>query len=115
MAAFAKATAPKKAELRFAVVLLAAWSNAAPAQRLSPTTIPEHYDIHLPPDFATDTFAGQVGVSVRLSEPSRSITLHAAEIDFHEVTIGAGGTTQVASVTLDAASETATLTVPQTI
>ena len=58
-----------KARPALAVVLLTAWSIVAPAQRLSPTTIPEHYDIHLAPDFATDTFAGQVGISVRLSEP----------------------------------------------
>ena len=76
--------------------LLAAWSIVAPAQRLSPTAIPEHYDIHLAPDFATDTFGGHVSISVRLSEPARSITLHAAEIDFHEATITAGGTNQVA-------------------
>ncbi len=104
-----------KARPALAVALLTAWSIVAPAQRLSPTTIPEHYDIHLTPDFATDTFAGQVGIRVRLSEQSRAITLHAAEIDFHEVTIAAGGTTQVASVTLDAGSETATFTVPQPI
>jgi len=115
LAAFVKAAAPRKAGLRLAVVLVAAWSIVAPALRLSPTTIPEHYDIHLTPDFVTDTFAGRVGVNVRLSEQSRAITLHAAEIDFHEVTIAAGGTTQVASVTLDPVSETATLTVPQPI
>ena len=83
-------------------MVLTAWSIVAPAQRLARTAIPEHYDIHLAPDFATDTFAGQVAYRVRLSEPTRSITLNAAEIDFHEATITAGGTTQAASVAVDA-------------
>ena len=53
---------------------------------------------------------------MRLSEPTRSITLNAAEIDFHEVTITAGGThAGRRASTLDADSETATLTVPQPI
>ena len=69
----------------------------APAQRLSRIAIPEHYDIHLAPDFVTDTFGGQVGISVRLSKPTRSITLNAAEIDFHDATITAGGTKQAAT------------------
>ena len=45
----------------------------------------------------------------------RPITLHAAEIEFVEVTIDAGGTAQTARVTLDAKAETATLTVPRQI
>jgi aminopeptidase N len=93
-------------------VLLMAWVSIVPAQRLSRAVIPEHYDIHLSPDFGTDTFAGQVAITVRVTQPTSSITLNAAEIDFHGVTIAAGGTTQVATVTLDAGSETATLAVP---
>ena len=104
-----------KARLALAVVVLTAWSMVAPAQRLARTAIPEHYDIHLEPDFITDSFAGQVDIRVRVSEPTRSITLNAAEIDFHEVTITSGGTTQVASISVDADKQTATLAVPQMI
>jgi hypothetical protein len=91
--------------------LLCAIAIVAPAERLSRVAVPEHYAIHLAPDFATDTFAGQVAISVRLSEPTRSVTLHAAEIQFHETTISADGSTRQATVSLDAEKETATLTV----
>jgi aminopeptidase N len=104
-----------KSRLALALVLLTAWSIVAPAQRLQRTAVPEHYDIHLAPDFATDTFAGQVAIRVRLTQPARTITLNAAEIDFHEVSITANGTKQIASVTLDAEKDTAALTVPQPV
>lgn len=97
------------------VLLLTAGSIVAPAQRLPRTAIPEHYDIHLAPDFATGTFAGQVAITVRLAGPTRSITLNAAEIDVHEATITAGATTQTASAVLDAGEETATLQVVRPI
>jgi aminopeptidase N len=98
-----------------AVLLLTAWSVVAPAQRLSRTAIPEHYDIHLAPDFASDTFGGEVAIKVRVAAQTQSITLNAAEIDVHEATIAVGGKTQTASVALDAKQETATLSVAQPI
>jgi aminopeptidase N len=104
-----------KLRLVLAVALLTAWSGTAPAQRLSRIAIPEHYDLHLSPDFSTDTFGGQVGIRVRLTAPTQSITLNAAEIDVHDATITAAGTRQAATVALDAEKETATLSVAQTI
>ena len=94
-----------------ALVMLFALAIATPAQRLSPAVIPEHYDIHLAPDFTTDTFDGRVSISVRLDEPTRSITLNSAEITFHEASITAAGSTQVAAAALDPQREAATLTV----
>jgi aminopeptidase N len=87
----------------------------APAQRLPRDVIPDHYDIHLAPEFRTDTFAGRVAISVRLSQPSNTITLNAAEIDFHETIITAAGTTQTARVSLDPDQETATLAVARPV
>jgi aminopeptidase N len=104
-----------RSRLAFAVIVATAWSIAAPAQRLPRTAIPEHYDLHLTPDFDTDTFAGQVSIRVRLDEPAQSITLNSAEIELHEVTIASGGSAQPATVALDAAAETATLSVPKPI
>ena len=46
-----------------ALVLLCALAIVAPAQRLPLGAIPEHYDLHLAPDFSTDTFAGRVSIS----------------------------------------------------
>ncbi|HUP39927.1 MAG TPA: hypothetical protein VM115_07385 [Vicinamibacterales bacterium] len=97
------------------MALLTAWSGAAPAHRLSRIATPEHYDIHLSPDFTTDTFGGQVTIREQLAEEARSIALNASAIDFHDATITAGGTRQAATVTLDEQKETATLTVPRPV
>ena len=102
---------------RAALVLVLLWASsiATPAQRLSRAVVPEHYDIHLSPDFTTDTFAGDVAIRVRLSQQASSITLNAAEIDVHDVSIAAADVTQKADVALDANRETATLSVGKPI
>ena len=104
-----------KARLALAAAIIAAWSSTSPAQRLGRAVVPEHYDIHLTPDFSTDTFAGEVTLRVRLAQPARSITLNAAEIEFQTVTIAAAGNRQTATVALNPSAETATFTVPVTI
>ncbi len=96
-----------------ALFLVCAFAIVAPAQRLPAGVIPEHYDIHFAPDFSTDTFAGRVSISARLGETARSITLNAAEIEFHEATVSGGTATQTATVLLDPERETATLAVEQ--
>jgi aminopeptidase N len=88
-------------------------ATPAAAERLPATAIPEHYDLWFAPDFTTDTFRGRETIRVRLAMPARSITLHAAEIDFKEVRIESDGRAQVAAVTLTPEDETATLTVPR--
>ena len=103
--------APTSARVSVALLLLCAVAIVVPAQRLPLGAIPEHYDIHLEPDFATDTFAGRVSISVRLTEPTQSIVLNAVDIAFQETTVSAGGAMQMASVALDPEKETATLTV----
>jgi aminopeptidase N len=87
----------------------------ASAQRLSGDVIPEHYTLWFAPDLETAVFEGRETIRVQLQTPADAITLHAAEIEFGEVTIEAAGNTQTARVTLDAAAETATLTVPRQI
>jgi aminopeptidase N len=94
------------------LILLALVANPVFGQRLPSTVVPEHYDLHFTPDFATNTFGGEATIRVRLTEPSQRITLHAVEIEFQEVAISAGGKTLPAAVALNAESETATLTVP---
>ena len=47
-----------------------------------------------------------------VTEPTTTVTLNAAEIQFGEVKITSGGRTQVARVTVDEKGETATFTVP---
>jgi aminopeptidase N len=103
-----------KVRLAMAAALLSGLSIVA-AQRLGSAAIPEHYDIHLAPDFGAGTFTGRVAIKVRLTAPARSITLNAAEIEFQDATIANGATTQTATVTADAEQETIVLAVPNMI
>ena len=88
---------------------------AAPAlaQRLPGTVVPDHYTLWFAPDLLANSFRGREAIRVRLTVSSSAITLNSAEITFSDVRITAGGRTQTARVSLDAAAETATLTVPQ--
>ena len=87
-------------------------ATAAWAQRLPGGVVPIHYDLTISPDLAAATFGGEETIRVRLSRPSATIVLHAAEITFRSVRVSAGGKTQTAKVTLDEARQTATLAVP---
>ncbi len=93
-------------------LLAAAIAVPAAAQRLPGGVTPEHYTLWFAPDLERETFRGRAEIRVRLDAPASAITLHAAEITFGDVAIEAGGRTQPATVRLDAATETATLTVP---
>jgi len=98
-------------------MILALLILAAPAgaQRLSDNVAPEHYTLWFAPDLATATFRGRESIRVQVRASTPAITLHAAEIEFHEVTLEADGVSQTARVTLDARTETATFTVPRNI
>jgi aminopeptidase N len=85
------------------------------AQRLPQIATPEHYTLWFAPDLDRETFRGRESIEVALASPSRTITLHAAEITFTKVTIDDAGGSQVAAVTLNEASETATLTAPRAV
>ncbi len=99
---------------RFAALafLLFCATALASAQRLPANVVPEHYDLTLTPDLKKATFSGEEVIRVRVLAPTDSITLHAAEIEFLEVTVRQGKASHPAQVTLDAASETATLSLP---
>ena len=95
--------------------LAAALLTALPAsaQRLPTVVAPTHYDLKFVVDLGRERFEGTETIRVQVAEPTTKVVLHAYEITFHEVTIGAGTAAQPASVTLDEASQTATLTVPK--
>jgi aminopeptidase N len=97
------------------LALILVFAAPVSAQRLPSNVVPEHYSLWFAPDLDRETFRGRESIDVVLTEPSTTITLHAAEINFSEVTITSGGRTQTARVTLDEARETATFTVPQPI
>jgi aminopeptidase N len=94
-----------------AVTLLTALP--ASAQRLPTIVTPSHYDLAFVVDLNRERFEGTETIHVRVSEPTSKVVLNAFEIQFHDVTIGTGGAAQVATVTLDEAGQTATLTVPK--
>jgi aminopeptidase N len=97
------------------LALLLVVAVPAGAQRLSGNVAPEHYTLWFAPDLATATFRGRESIRVQVRASTPTVTLHAAEIEFDEVSIEAGGVNQPARVTLDPRTETATFTVPRSI
>jgi aminopeptidase N len=85
----------------------------ASAQRLPTIVTPSHYDLAFSVDLNRERFEGTETIRVQVNEATSAVVLHAFEIQFHEVTIGAGATAQTATVSLDEANQTATLTVPK--
>jgi aminopeptidase N len=97
------------------ILLAATLLTALPAsaQRLPTIVTPSHYDLAFVVDLAREKFDGTETIHVQVGEPTSKVVLNAFEIQFHEVTIGAGAAAQVAAVALDEAAQTATLTVPK--
>ncbi|HEX4786560.1 MAG TPA: M1 family aminopeptidase [Candidatus Sulfotelmatobacter sp.] len=73
--------------------------SLAAAQRLPEGARPDNYKLTFAPDLENAKFEGDETIAIRLLKPSSEITLNAVDIDFHEVTITSGGTTQKARVT----------------
>jgi len=100
----------KKFLLVLAAGLLAC--STAVAQRLPGGAFPDHYSLLININFPTNSYEGDETIDLKLTQPSNTITLNALEIDFHEVTVTAGGQTQTAKVSTDEKNEMATFTVP---
>ena len=94
-----------------ALTLLA--PRPASAQRLPTGVMPSHYDLAFVVDLVHERFDGIETIRVQVDEPTAKVVLNAVEIQFREVTIGAGAAAQTATVGLDEAAQTATLTVPK--
>ncbi|HET6949257.1 MAG TPA: M1 family metallopeptidase, partial [Acidimicrobiales bacterium] len=85
-------------------------SSPESPHRLPRTVVPHRYDLTLEPDLGASTFAGHETVTVEVVEPTAEIVLNAAEIEIDEASFAAGGAAPVAAaVTLDPATERATL------
>jgi aminopeptidase N len=97
------------------LVLTAAVSTTASAQRLPSTVTPVHYDITVSPRLADAKFGGRETIKLRVSAATSTIVLNAAEITFGDVSISAGGRQQRAVVTTDAAKEQATFSFPNPV
>jgi aminopeptidase N/puromycin-sensitive aminopeptidase len=103
----------KKALLLLIASLLLAIPSLA--QRLPGGATPDHYSLSFAINFPTNSFEGDETIDLKLDKPSTTITLNAVEIDFHQVSVSAGGKTQTAKVVLDEKNETATFTVENPI
>jgi len=77
--------------------------------RLPTTVVPSHYDLVLAPDLETATFTGTEAVDVTITEPVTELVLHALDLHIGEAWLSQGAERLDATVTFDAASETATL------
>jgi aminopeptidase N len=89
--------------------------SLAAAQRLPEAAVPENYKLSFTPDLDKATFEGDETISIRVLMPTSEITLNAADIDFHEVTITSGGATQKASGTYEKEKEMVVLTVAKSL
>ena len=102
---------------KIVIVLTALLSlgGSAAAQRLPGNVVPAQYTLWLAPDLQNATFRGRETIHVDVKNPTTAVTLNAAEIQFGEVHVTAGGRAQTARVTLDEKNEMATLTVPRAL
>jgi aminopeptidase N/puromycin-sensitive aminopeptidase len=85
--------------------------SIATGQRLPETARPENYKLTFTPDLENAKFEGDETIVLRVLKPTSEITLNAVDIDFHEVTIVTGGTTQKATVAPDKEKEMVVLSV----
>jgi len=96
----------------FAVLVFLVLSfSLANAQRLPELARPENYKLTFTPDLDKATFEGDETITIRVLKPTSEIKLNAADIDFHEVSITSGGTTQTAKVTPEKENEMVVLSV----
>jgi aminopeptidase N len=91
------------------VALTFSW---AIAQRL-PEGIarPQNYNLTFTPDLENAKFEGDETITIQVLKPTSEITLNAVDIDFHDVTISSGASSQKAKVTPEKAKEMVVLTV----
>src|SRR5579864_1381503 len=89
------------------IILLAA--SFAAAQRLPELAVPESYKLSFAPNLDKENFTGEETIQIRVLKPTSQIVLNAAEINFQQASVSAGGITQKAKVSLDKDKEMATL------
>lgn len=78
--------------------------------RLSPHVRPTHYKVHFTPDLNNFVFSGEEEISIDVKAPTRTITLHSAEIEIGSALYTHGTAEQQGTVTYKDKDETATIT-----
>ena len=100
----------------FAVTTFLALSIAmAAAQRLPEVARPDNYKLAFTPDLEKATFEGDETITLHVLKPTSEITLNAVDIDFHDVSITSGGSTQKAKVTPEKDKEMVVLAVDKAL
>jgi aminopeptidase N len=85
-------------------------SFAATPGKLPKTVVPTHYAIELEPDLEKLTLAGAVVADIEVREPTARVVVNAVNMT---LAVATADETLSATIVLDAAAETATLTFPQ--
>ena len=85
--------------------------SLATAQRLPEVARPENYKLTFTPDLENAKFEGDETIKIQVLHATSEITLNAADIDFHDVTVSSGGATQSAKVTPEKEKEMVVLSV----
>ena len=80
------------------LTFLALTISMAAAQRLPEVARPDNYKLSFTPNLEKASFEGDETIRLHVLKPTSEITLNAVDIDFHEVSITAGGVTQKATV-----------------
>ena len=93
------------------ITFLALTVSLATAQRLPEVARPDNYKLAFTPDLDKATFEGAETIAIHVLKPTSEITLNAADIDFHEVTITSGGVAQKAKVRPEKEKEMVVLSV----
>src|ERR1700683_801872 len=93
------------------VVFVCSTLSLCLAQRLPHQASPENYKLTFTPNLEKATFEGDETISIRVLQPTSEVTLNAADIDFHDVTITSGGIAQPAKVTPEKEKEMVVLSV----
>ncbi len=83
--------------------------SATDPYRLPRTVVPRRYGLRLAPDLDAATFTGTVTIEVEVAEPTSEIVLNAIELTVDEAWVAVGDENHDATVTLDADTERATL------
>jgi aminopeptidase N len=93
------------------VAFVIATLSLAVAQRLPEVARPDNYKLTFAPDLDKATFEGDETISIHVLHSTSEITLNAVDIDFHEISITSGGSTQKAKVTPEKDKEMVVLSV----
>ena len=78
--------------------------------RLPSSVVPSHYNLHLKPDLESESFTGNVDISIKSSDTVSQIVLNAKEIELNSAKlVGEAGEIEVADFTYDEELERVTL------